>query len=606
MTSFNGPWSRDLDAFKKSMVSMPDKFKSSFTNTSTSTMEKICDPDVLHVWESDSDIDNLLQLTSVIAKLCDLGMRKEKGANAQDGSMLIIAEEKKGRNNFARLCQLVEYLTCADGKKHLDGTVCVYSKIVIVRGWDNSILPNGGGNREASEKVVKRINVAIERVFKMGNFDRGKRRTVWHHGPIVHFLLHWINNTTSTLRSTLSAITITGSLDLTNGVAPSIIGRANKLQDLERLEQYTKKMDIPAVFLDCPSQMISFEYLGTYMYFFAYYINTLLPLPLSRLHLHKAQDELITFAFRLRAASEGRFGIEVVKMVQKHLDAGRARQWARSCVSKDSYEKGKCRAAGRDEAIHHAVQIADSPFALLNHKNGMPAFARLAVGPAARGSMECFVAAPVQIKFKQAQLRPSKTVTTRVLIPAQMQDLEKVTNRIQGLMMAVLERVRQEKGNPQLSDTERATWKAVVKACLWAIDGCTGKMPKGVDDKVKFVKQKLKEGTWGFALGATANAGTVDVTATAMPEPNRSYGFGQGARAQQIMGSYGYGGQQGGMVQQMPFQSMQTGVDPSTYAQAQGQGYGPSLGIEKQQQSRGYAYGSLLGGEYRQNMGRPW
>ncbi|CAO2648433.1 Nn.00g077000.m01.CDS01 [Neocucurbitaria sp. VM-36] len=631
MTSFNGPWSKDLDSLKKTTQSMPEQYKSSYSNASKATVDKFCDPSVLHVWECNSDIDDLLQLTSVIAKICDLGVRKNKDikVKTEDGSMLIIAEEKSGRDNYRRLCGLVAYLTEREGKKHLEGTVCSFGKIVVVRGWNSTILPTGTGNKEAAEKVVKRIDTAIERVLNMGGFVGGNRRIVWHHGPVIHFLLHWINTTTSTLRSAVSAITITGSLDLTNSVAPSNAGRANKLPDLERLESYAKKLSIPVVFLDSPSQLITFEYLG------------------------QAQDELVTFAFQLRGASENKYGNDVVRMVQKHLDASKAKPWARICVSKSSYDKTKSRAAGRDAAIHHAVQLADSPFALFNHGHSIPAFARLAVGPAAASSTasDYHIAAPVEINFKQGQLRPSNPATFHILIPAQSQDVEKVTNRIQGLMMAVLERVRQEKGNPELGDTERGMWKAVVKACSWAIDGCEGKMPRGVGEKVKFVKEKLREGTWGYALGAapadatkygsTAAATTPAAIASggtntaAMAEPNRTYGFGQGYGAGQTMGMYGYGGaeqQQGAMapapslqgaghmqhVQAQP-QGIGTAgmgmVDPAMYAQGQGYGYGQGQGpgvsgqgyAPQQRLDGGYVQGQQSGAErYPQSMGGPW
>lgn len=598
---------------------MPEKYKSSFASASKDTLGKICDPTILHIWESDSDIDTLLQLTSIITKLCDLGVRKEKGINANDGSMVIIAEEQNGRDNFGRICQLVEYLTGADGKKHLDGTVAAFGKIIVVRGWYTVRHPSGTGNKEAAERVVKRINVTIERVLSMGGFESGKRRIVWHHGPVIHFLLHWINHTTPALRSAIYAITITGSLHLVDGIAPSNVGRANRLPDLELLETYGKRLDVPVVFLDSASQLITFKYLGTYMYFYAYYINTFLPPSLSRPHYHKAQDELVTFAFRLRAASESKYGSEAVNMVHRHLDASKAKRWARMCVSKENYEKGKCRAAGRDEAIHHAVQLADSPLALLNDGNGVPAFARLAVGTAAAGSMEYYTAAPVQINFKQSKLRPSNPATFHILTPAPSQDVEKVTNHIQGLMMAVLERVRQEKGNPQLGDTEREVWRAVVKACSWAIDGSTGKMPKGVGEKVKFVTEKLKKGTWGYALDAAADstktAGMGNSAATL--EPNRTYGFGQGYGAGQTMGTFGYTGQsqQHGMMPQQiqglgygPQASgqdpnMHVGLNPSAYTSGRGQEY--EQGASSPGYSR-YFLGQQDGGGYAQSMGGPW
>jgi hypothetical protein len=631
MTAFNGPWSKDLDSFKKSVQSMPEQYKSSFASASKTALEKVCDPDVLHVWESNSDIDSLLQLTSVIAKLCDLGVRKNKAANKEDGCMLIIAEESTRVNNFSRICQLVEYLTGAGGKKHLDGTVAVFSKIVVVRGWDNSVT---SGQKEALEKTVKRINIAIERVFKMGNVDK----MVWHHGPAIHFLLQWINNTTSTLRSALSTITVTGSLDLTDGIAPSPAGRANKLPDLERLESYGKKLDIPVVFLDSASQLITFEYLGTYMYFYSYYLNTFLPSALSKPHLYKAMDELVTFAFQLRGASESRYGSDVIKIVQKKLDANKAKHWARHCVAAASYEKSKCRAAGKDEAIHHAVQLADSPFALLTPGVvGVPAFARLSVGPASTSAHEYYQAAPVSISFKEAKLRPSAPSTFHILTPTPAQDLEKVTNRVQGLMMAVLERVRQEKGNPVLGETEKGMWNAAVKACNWAIEGAEGKMPSGVKKKVEFVKQKFKEGTWGNALNApdtsTATTGMAAGAVQPMPEPNRTYGFNPAAQNQGPgMSTYPQQQQMGGFAggQTVPQGPMPSPVQGAAYAatvpgqmppqgmmQAQSQGdfyrLGPVQGGGRGQSAvlppaGGYAGGQTggRGGGYPQSMGGPW
>ncbi|KAF2033478.1 hypothetical protein EK21DRAFT_58728, partial [Setomelanomma holmii] len=404
MTSFGGPWSIDLEAFKKSVQSMPDQYKSSFTSASKETLEKLCDPDLLHVWEADSDIDNLLQLASVIVKLCNLGYRKDKGANANDGSMLIIAEETSYRNDFARICQLVEHLTCASGKKHLEGTVAAFGSIVVVKGWNNSIRSESAGKE--AEQVVKRINIAIERVFKIRTFPSGKKKIVWHHGPVLHFLLHWINTTTSTSRNALYGISITGSLDLIDSVKPSSQGRANTLPDLTTLESYAKKLDIPVVFLDPSNQMITYNHLATYMYYYAYYINTFLPTTLSRPHLYKGQDALVTFAFQILGASHGKYGDSVVKLVKEHLNP-KAKKWARNCVDARSFDKSKCRAAGKESEIHRAVQMADGPFARFHQDCSLTAFARLAVGPASSSSAESYVAAPVSIDFKALRLRPS-------------------------------------------------------------------------------------------------------------------------------------------------------------------------------------------------------
>jgi hypothetical protein len=653
MIAFSGPSSKDLDAFKKSMQVIPDQHKSSLASASKNTLEKLCDPDVLHVWETDSDIDNLLQLASVIAKLCNLSTRKEKGANVDDGCMVIIAEEKAGRNNFGRICQLVKHLTCADGKKHLEGTVAAFCKIVVVKGWNNSVRSHGANND--SEAIVKRVNIAIERVFKMGTFPSGKKKMVWHHGPVVNSLLHWIDNTTSTLRSALYAVTITGSLDLSDSVKPSVPGRGNTLLDLSCLELYAKKLGIPVVFLDPSGQLITYRYLATYMYYFGYYINTFLPSSLSRPHFHKAQDDLVTFAFQLLGASKSKYGESVVKQVKKHLDASVASRWARRCVDPCSFEKSECKTAGNSHAIHHAVQLADSPFARFAHPaTGLPAFARLCVGPAASGSIGFHVAAPAQIDFKASRFRLAHPATFYIVLSAPTQDEERVTNRIQGLMMAVLERVRQEKGNPVVEAGEKETWGGVKGACAWAMKTAEeGGMPKGVAEKVKFVMEKLGRGTCETAMGSgkenedgIADKG-VSEAARANADAIKAFGAGGNMFGQpqpQAM-AMGYGGPQtqmglGQQQQPMVYPPHQGGVaapqnspvmvpPPQMYVPQQGygvpvpppgysapappQGYAPRHGRDA-----GYAQTQGVGNAmppppmptkqsgYAQSMGGPW
>lgn len=204
--------------------------------------------------------------------------------------------------------------------------------------------------------------------------------------------------------------------------------------------------------------------------------------------------------------------------------------------------------------------------------------------------------------------------------------------------MAVLERVRQEKGNPVLSDTEKGMWNAVVKACEWAIEGCDeSNMPKGVAEKVGFVKGKLREGTWGFALNPPKDGGAAATTntnaGTAMLEPNRTYGFGQstqqtrgshstytGTEQQQIpQHDYGGGLPQGPMpspvqgisyAQQVPSQMPTQGMYIGGQGQARGQQYGNDYSRGGKAavlpSHRGFGHGGSGGGGHPQSMGGPW
>ncbi|KAJ4990603.1 hypothetical protein SVAN01_03834 [Stagonosporopsis vannaccii] len=650
----SGPWSRDLANLKKSLSSVPENHKSAFTSVSNDTIDVFCDSEALHIWETDSDIDSMLQLTSVLAKLCDLGVRASKDmSKGIKGGMVIITEEDKSRDHFGRLCKLVDHLTGETGSKHIEGTICSYANasIVVVRGWSNQASTSNSSNHDVA-RVVRRVTIALQRALSASR----TRKIVWHHGAVVSPLLSLINTTTPSLRNDLVGISVTGSLHLATCVKPSTAGRSNTLPDLERLQSYAKKLSIPVLFLDSSTQSVTSSYLATYMYFFAYYVFTFLPSSLTRAHLHAAQDELVTFAFRLRGASKKRYGADVVAIVKNHLDP-RSKTWARLCIDPHSYEKEKCQAAGKESEVHHAVQLADSPFALFKAMHGagcdgVAAFARLAVGPASpvAAAKEIFMATPVDISFSTSRLRARHPSNFYILLPKPDVTEENITNHIQGLMMGVLERVRQEHGNPTFNSNEKQMWKDVVKASSWALRGCDGKMPDDISKKVKFVQDKLTKGTWGYVVGAprsetnavlvddgsgaaSANAAAHAAVAGTSTGAGLQNAYAQVYGQQQMPMANGYAGhgQQGMMKlpvsslesypqQPQPYapthqQIAQLAMNPAAYQQGnvngyvQGHvnGYGhsvpPSLGYDQAQQMPG-RYPATPQEEYAQVRGR--
>jgi hypothetical protein len=310
-SDFNGPVCKDVLELMKKIQSIPSQHKTTFDAVSKDTLDVVTDADALHVWESGSDMDALLQLTQVIVKVRNLDKTR--------AAMAIIAEGKSGRDDYGRLVELVRYLTGTEGKTHLNGTVTAFDAIVVVR----SVVDND------DSAAVKRINTSLERVLKMSD----KKKLVWHHGPVLSLLLSWINTTTPALRARLTGITVTAALDVISGVAPSPLGKSNRPADFQRLEDYAKKLAIPVLFLDPGCSLIAWENLARYMYYWVYYIHTFLPSPLLSPHRDKALDDLVTFSFRIRGAAENRYGAAIVRKVQSELDAGTARRWARSCLA---------------------------------------------------------------------------------------------------------------------------------------------------------------------------------------------------------------------------------------------------------------------------------
>jgi hypothetical protein len=88
----------------------------------------------------------------------------------------------------------------------------------------------------------------------------------------------------------------------------------------------------------------------------------------------------------------------------------------------------------------------------------------------------------------------------------------------------VLERVRQEKGDPVLGAAERAAWAAGVKAWRGALEDAVAEgMPERVRKMVGFVTEKVDKGTWGYALGGeAAGAGKRKGAGSGAVEANRA------------------------------------------------------------------------------------
>jgi hypothetical protein len=506
--SFSSPWAHNLPEIYRVLYNMDTYYQITCLHLSSSSTTTVCNKSYLHIYETDSDIASLLQLTQVIMKLLELktyipqsnGMPKSTSAG-----MVILVEVKPGQDDFARVCELVKHLTDSPGREHLNGGVVSFGGIKVVSGMDNSHTPSSNGDYRTKDhddearKVVDRVNKSIERIFSTGAY--AEKKIVWHHGPVVHFLNFWINNTTHELRSSLTAMTVHSLLSISeSGIAPSAAGKTNNISDLSRLQDFCERLNIFVVFLDTSSQLLTHPHLSTYLYFHAFYINTFLPPSVTRAHYHKALDELTTFAFRLRGACEGAYGTAVVKEVQAHLDPRKAKAWARECIKEENFDKAKCRAAAKDEIIDHAVRLADSPFATF--EKGNAALSRLTLGPAASLIAEHYICAPVSISFSNCQIRFHNPSPFQIYLP-ERRNQDRITQRIQGVMIGVLQMVGMKKGPPVIGKEEKARWDDAAKACTWALEGCNGKLPDGVEEKVKFVEEMLKYGTWSWALFGT-------------------------------------------------------------------------------------------------------
>ncbi|KAF2002456.1 hypothetical protein P154DRAFT_430805 [Amniculicola lignicola CBS 123094] len=517
---FTGPWCSSLPEIQKLITSMPPQFKSNFEAESKKRLEILCNPKHLHVWETSADIDGLIQLTQVIHTVKKLStyvpQAHGKGKTVPAGMVIIVeASPSADDGGFGRVCEQVKYLTGKEGKLHLDDTVATFSSIAVVRGIDNSLVPDEHGKyhkgaRKEIDAARKRVDTVLKRVLSKCELEWQQKVLVWHHGPVVHFLNHWIAHTSPALRDRLEAITIHSLLDFSspNMIQPSAPGKQNQLSDLQRLEDYLKRLNITATLLDTISQSLGCNYLNVYMYYHGLYLSTFLPKSTLTPLYYNGLDQLTTFFFQLRGACDRKYGPDAVAMVQAHLNPRTAQCWAKSCIDPSSYTQEKCRSAALDPHIDYAGHLADAPFPLLRSRLGDPAplnaFSRLFIGPAALSIEDYYHAVPLSLSLNTSPLtaRIAHPSPFALLLPQPSQTPTILTQRLQGMMMAFLDLALREKGMPEIRKEEIRMWEEVQRACGWAGEGCKGRLPRGVEEKVEVVRGRVEgRGVWGFVVG---------------------------------------------------------------------------------------------------------
>ncbi|KAF1961244.1 hypothetical protein CC80DRAFT_464013 [Byssothecium circinans] len=522
-TPMSSPECKSIVDFQKTIAGVPSNFKGPLEAISKDTLDKLTDTGALTVWETDADIDGLLQLTEVFFKIKAANAAPDGNAGSGWGGSgksnrkkamgaVIISQEMNDRNAYQRIIDVLRHLKDTRGDSHCNGNVHAFDSIVVVRGINYSKTRT----KNQENEVLRCINVSIEKVLKMTRRSSSstKSKIIWHHGPAIYLLLHWINNTTNELRSALTSITVTAALTFADGIKPSPLGASNTPKYFETLEKYAKRLSITVTFLDPITQLIHNEYASHFIYYFGYYITMFLPATVTRPHYDKALDHLTTFAFRLWGAAKGTHDSAVVAQVKQHLNGERACRWAKICIDLSSYEKQTCFSAGQEVALQHAASLADAPWAMYTSLPNcpLPAFTRLAVCPGAT-PQDLYTAVPVSFNYNTSTYRVANPSPFRLLVPKDGVDVAKMEKHIQGTMTAVLTRVMQAKEKKNVGETEARDWNDVLRAVCWAMNDCLKELPEGVRGKVEVVGRMLVvSGCWGYLVknGAGGGAGGGD------------------------------------------------------------------------------------------------
>ncbi|KAF2203688.1 hypothetical protein GQ43DRAFT_498375 [Delitschia confertaspora ATCC 74209] len=498
---FKGPWIKSLDAFVDSIRKIPLKFKASLEEILDESSKIICDRNYIHLWETDADLDSLLHIAYLIDQTQTTSRYiPQIGANGKSVSdcNILIAQEETGRDNFKRICELVEHITQKSGNPHSDGHVMAYEPIVVVRGFNytNKCPIDGtyiGSTLKDAEAVVTRINSALLILGSMLQKDK----IVWHHGPVVKFLNFYLKHTAPQFRNAFVAVTITSLMEFgLKSISISEKGKKNRSCDLEQLSETLNTLKIFAVFIDTSSQLLNNQYLNSYVYWWGYYHQALLPSTIYLNHIASGMDHIVMHCFRLLGAAEKKSASAILEALKKHIPYRTARSFVKECIKPENYTRDLCLSAGSASALDTAFYLADAPLLPL-HGPGIQSFARLTVGTGA-GKEQHYIPTPAEIDFTTLKLRAASPSPFRVWVPKQGETDKKALARTQDLFTKVIGHllykhvVKEMEVHPRVKDA----WEAVRGACLWALDRCMGKMPGEVEVKVKEMRGKLEGGVW--------------------------------------------------------------------------------------------------------------
>jgi len=524
-TPLRGHPCRTLDELLGQIRDPSAPYKPALERLAIDTASIVCDRRLLHVFETDTKLDNLIHLTFLIDNLDKhkkyIPRPGKPGSDVSDIGVIVV--EGNGQLNFSRVCALVTHLLREEGTKHAQGQVMEYSCVWVVRGfnYDHSVSNDGGYSQSGTEEArnaTRLISSTIDRAFATGQ-GKMKDKLVWHHGPVVHFLNYFIAKTTDKIRNALSAVTVMSPVTL-NSQSLSIRSNArrNRVAHLETLATYLNRLGIFAVFLDHNAQLLAHSAPNAYLPRWGLHHRALLPPSLYLDHLSHGLDTLVRHAFQLYAHTNRVYGNNIITIIKSQLNPKTAKAYVRTCMNPDSYTEKACRKALSDREMVQSYYLADAP--LLPHPTGISALARLWVGPGSEaygGTLGLdrkpnpYVGIPIEYTLTTEPMTVHIAAPSPFrlwICPAEGDGVNEATVRTQTAWITTVERLRwrnqgQDTGGTQLIwERVKASWAEVAKVVEKALERVAGKTgDEGVEARVKAIRELIGgAGHWAWSM----------------------------------------------------------------------------------------------------------
>ncbi|OCL11318.1 hypothetical protein AOQ84DRAFT_437783 [Glonium stellatum] len=383
VTSYESPWAESITELQSFIDKMPESINHVFQSHSKQATEAITSNDHLHVYQTYSDIDYLLQTAILIYQLHSLytyvPQKNSLGRKVPAGAVIIADDFERC---FEKVILLMKHITGEDGEAHCKGNILVFDTIAIVRGTDPTMLPGPDGmysqeeTHENAMAAMHRVVTSIENVSKI----TGKKYIVWHHGPYIHFLNFFFKTVRPAMRQRFVAITVMAAVKSNDeGVSHRISQSINTTDCWERLYRYGTAMRIPVVLLDNSAQMIEAPHLTRTFPRFGDAFIMLFPYDIWYPHVASQMDVICMYMFRLAAAIAGKSGVDCVERIKSSLNQGLAKQWARGSINPIYFSPEACEMQNCLWSMKRIRWLVDLP--IRQKAEALDPMCRVEVGP---------------------------------------------------------------------------------------------------------------------------------------------------------------------------------------------------------------------------------
>ncbi|KAF2491377.1 hypothetical protein BU16DRAFT_542507 [Lophium mytilinum] len=492
MASFKSPALNSFASLTAALSRIPSQNRDTLQELSHDASDLITAADALHVYEIEGEPDDLVFVTVQVEWLKNHPREDHRGTKFPAGAVFLASTRNR---SFGRVVEQLEHITGEKPQHHLNGHVVLFGTFAVVRTSDSTAKDT---SLDAVKTATKNITITLSQLSKTTITSR----YVWHHGPHLRPLTHFISSTTPSIRNNLLALTISASISsLPSSSTPD--PHTNTTTDWRTLETYARRLRLPIILLDPTTIPCHYTYLNHVLKNLGELVPALFPASVYTENVNHYLDLAHVLVYRVVAAAARRHSAAVASKVDAAIPPHHEGVWPRACVSARAYPRERCRMKRALPAMKQLAWYTDMGMMPLGSARASSAagVARVLLGPGR--ATDAVMCVPVEIAFRGGAFRVSSAGTfcvytldrtkesgrAEALFHAQV--AEAVVGGVEGFVKGFYERRKnqwgyQPEGLGQVPDGVAVMWGEVYQGLIKQLRGVAqGEAGKGWSEEEK-------------------------------------------------------------------------------------------------------------------------